>query len=108
MITTLPITILVEGIVVIGYSLWRKKPAYKILVTSIWANLITQSMLWVVLKLFFRYYVMTLIAAELLIWIIESILLCSISANRLRFSDAILLSLCMNLSSFAVGWFLPV
>ena len=39
---------------------------------------------------------------------IESALLYVIPANRLRFSDALLLSLGMNLVSFALGWFLPV
>ena len=108
MIVTLLITILVEGIVAIGYSFWRRKSVYPILLTSICGNLITQPLLWLVLKLFFRYYVMTLMVAELFIWSMESILLYSVSANRLRFVNAIFLGLGMNLSSFALGWFLPV
>ncbi|HEX6036284.1 MAG TPA: hypothetical protein VFY83_17730, partial [Anaerolineales bacterium] len=72
MILTLFITILVEGLVVIGYSLWRKKPIKPILFTSIWGNLITQSLLWVVLNLFFQNYLVTLLTSEILIWVIES------------------------------------
>jgi hypothetical protein len=108
LIATLLITILAEGMVVVGYSLWRRKPTSPILFTSICGNLITQTLLWIVLKLFFRNYVMTLIVAELSIWIIESLLLVSVSANKLRFADAILLGLGMNLFSFGLGWFLPI
>ena len=46
--------------------------------------------------------------SEVLIWGIESILLYSVPANQLPFKDAVLLSLSMNLTSFAIGWFLPV
>ena len=108
MIVTLFITILVEGAIVIGYSIWLKKTLGPILFTSILANLITQSLLWVVLNLFFRYYLIALLAAEILIWMMESVLLYYVPANRLRFTDAILLSLSMNLTSFTLGWFLPI
>ena len=108
LIVTLLITILVEGIIAVGYSLWHRKPVLPILLTTICGNLITQPLLWLVLKLFFRYYVMTLMVAELSIWVIESILLYSVSANKLRFTNAVLLSLGLNLFSFGLGWFLPV
>jgi hypothetical protein len=68
----------------------------------------TQSFLWVVLNIFFQHYLIVLIMAEILIWIMESVLLYSVAANRLRFTDAILLSLSMNLVSLTLGWFLPL
>ncbi|HEX5807688.1 MAG TPA: hypothetical protein VFY25_03425 [Anaerolineales bacterium] len=108
MILTLLITIIVEGVVVTGYSTWRRKPIYPILLTSVCANLITQSFLWIVLIVFFRYYLMTLIIAEILIWMAESVFLYSVSANHLRFAEAAALSLGMNLMSFALGLFLPI
>lgn len=108
MSSTLLITILVESVVVIGYSFGRRKPLRSILLTSICGNLLTQSLLWIVLNLFFSSYLITLLIAEVLIWLVESLLLYSIPANRLRFSDAIVLSLMMNLASFAFGWVLPV
>lgn len=108
MINTLLVTILVEGAVGLAYALWRKKPVAAILITSIFANLITQSLLWIGLNLFFPHYLITLLVAELLIWMIESLLLYFVPANQLRFSDALLLSLGMNLASFALGWFLPI
>ncbi len=108
MINTLLITILVESVIGVGYSLWRRKPVAAILITSLLANLVTQPLLWFVLSLFFQHYLLVLLAAELLIWMLESVLLYAISANRLRFGEAILLSLGLNLASFALGWFLPV
>jgi len=108
LIPTLLITVIAEGGVVTGYSLWRRKPLRPILFTSVWVNLITQSLLWVGLNLFFRHYLIALLVAEILIWMIESVLLYSVPANRLCFTDALLLSLSMNLTSFALGWFLPI
>lgn len=108
MIVTLPITIIVESTVAAGYSLWAKKPVKTILLTSICGNLVTQSLLWTALNLFFRSYLVTLLIAEILIWIIESILLHSIHSNHLNLKEASLLSLGMNGLSFALGWFLPI
>lgn len=107
MIPTLLITIIVEGAVVLGYSIWRKKPVRPILFTSVGVNLITQSFLWVTLNVFFQHYLIALLVAEILIWMIESILLSYFPENRLRFAEALLLSLSMNLASFVFGWFLP-
>jgi hypothetical protein len=108
LISTLFITLIVEEVVVIVYCTWRRRPLRPLLFTSIFANLITQILLWIVLNVFFRHYLTTLVIAEILIWIMESILLYSIPANRLRFTGALLLSLNMNLASFALGWFLPL
>ena len=108
MIPTLLITLVIESIVVLGYAVWQKKPIRHLLFTSICGNLITQSLLRVLLNLFFRNYLVTLLVAELLIWILESLLLYFLPWNQLRFKEAILLSLGMNVSSFVLGWFLPV
>ena len=108
MTLTLIVTTLVEGIIVSGYSLWRRKPLGPILFTSVLANLITQSLLWIVLNFFFRHYLVSLIAAEITIWIVESLLLYLIPANQLRLQEATFLSFFMNLTSFVLGWFLPI
>jgi hypothetical protein len=99
---------MVEGAVALGYSIWRKKPIRPILFTSMIANLITQSLLSIVLNLFFRHYLLTLLIAEIFIWMVESVLLSYMSANRLSLTEAMFLSLNMNLASFAFGWYLPV
>jgi hypothetical protein len=108
LIATLFITLLIESIVVVGFSYWRERPLGPILVTSMSGNLLTQSLLWVTLNIFFQYYLITLLIAEIFIWIIETVLLYSIPANQLSFKEALLVSLGMNALSFAVGWFLPV
>ncbi len=108
MIETLSITILVEGVVCLGYSIWRRKPIGSIFTTSVFVNLITQSLLWMVLSLFYQHYLVTLLVAEILIWLIEGYLLAGWHLNRLKIGEAFFLSLIMNLSSFGIGWFLPV
>jgi hypothetical protein len=108
LIVTLLITILLEGAIALGYCAWQRKPIQPVLFTSVSINLITQSLLWTLLTLFFRQYLLTLLLAELFIWVMEGVTLYSVRANKLRFTDALLLSLGMNLVSFGVGWFLPV
>jgi hypothetical protein len=108
LILTLFITVISEGLVVIAYCLWRRQPARSLLLTSIGINIFTQSLLWLGLNLFFRQYLLALMVAEVLIWGIESILLYGVASNGLQLREAVLLSLSMNLSSFAIGWFLPV
>jgi hypothetical protein len=107
LILTLFTTIILEGLIVLGYCTWRKKPVRSLLITSIFINLLTQSLLWVVLNLFFQQYLITLLISEILIWLVESALLYLFPANQLRFVEALFLSLGMNLTSFALGWFLP-
>jgi hypothetical protein len=85
LIPTLLITIIIESAVVVGYSLWRKKPVRPILYTSLCINIITQSLLWIFLNLFFRRYLIALLVGEALIWAIESFLLFIVPANRLLF-----------------------
>ena len=108
MIVTLFVTIIIEGFIVIGYSHGGKKPVKSILLTSLFGNLVTQSLLWLLLNLFFRHYLVTLLIAEILIWTIESLLLYSIHSNHLNLREATFLSLGMNAASFVLGWFLPI
>lgn len=108
MIVTLFTTVIIEGVVVLIYCLWQRKSIPPLLLTGFAANLITQPCLWIVLDLFFQHYLLTLLIAETGIWIIESLFLYAVPANRLRFTEAIVLSLIMNLASFGLGWFLPI
>ncbi len=108
MIYSLPITIILEGAVCLGFSVWQKRPIGSIFVTSVFANLITQSLLWVALNIFFQHYVVTLLIAEILIWLVESTLLFGVRMNRLSVQEALLLSLVMNASSFGLGLLLPI
>jgi hypothetical protein len=108
LITTLLVTILIEGVVVLAYCIWRRKPLLSIFVTSLAANIITQWLLWRVLQIFFRNYLAALLISELFIWFFESILLCLPRTNQLSYRSAVLLSFSMNLLSFGAGWFLSV
>ena len=108
MIETLSITFLVEGVVCLGYSIWQKKPIGSIFITSIFVNLITQTLLWVTLSLFYQHYLPTLLVAEIFIWVIEGYLLTAMRVNQLKVGEALSLSCMMNLASFGIGWFLPV
>ena len=108
MIKTLAITILIEGIFIAGYSLWQKKPLAGILLASVIVNGLTQIMLWGVLTLFPQHYLITLFTAEFSIWLIESAFLYLFPASQIQWTEALLLSLGMNLTSFGIGWFLPI
>jgi hypothetical protein len=107
-IATLLMTVLVEGIVSVVYCIWRSKPIRPILLTSMLGNLLTQSLLWIVLTFSFRYYLLTLALAEITIWGIESFLFHAVPANQLKLKEAALLSLGLNGVSLALGWLLPV
>lgn len=108
MIRTLVITIAIESVIALAYCRWRKKPVRSILLTSILANVVTQSLLRAVVNIFYQDYLVTLLAAEIFIWLIESLALYCVRENRLTFPEATLLSLGMNVSSIAAGWLLPV
>lgn len=108
MTLTLTATIFIEGIIVLVYSRWREKPLLPILLTSLFANLITQSLLWIALLLFFRHYWPVLIVMEIFIWLIESFIYYRVRADQLMLKEAMSLSFAINLASFSAGLFLPV
>lgn len=108
MILTLLITLIAESPIVAGYALWRGKPLLPILFTSICGNLITQSLLWLIVNIFFSQYLAALVVAEILIWVLEGFLLHFVRLNQLHMTEAMLLSLFMNMTSLCLGWFLPV
>lgn len=108
MILTLFLTLIIETFVAAGFCHWRRKPFKSIFLTASIANLLTQSLLCLVLNLFYRHYLPALFIAEILIWLVESAALRLVPSNRLSWREAALLSLAMNLASFGIGWLLPV
>lgn len=108
MTVTLLLTLIIECPIVAGYAIWGRKPLLPILLTSVCGNLITQSLLWLILSLFFDRYLAALIVAEIVIWILEGLLLSFVPLNQMHITQAMLLSLFMNTASLGLGWFLPV
>ena len=108
MIVTLPVTILIEGLVVYVYAAWSRKPVGRLLLASFFANLMTQPILWFSLVIFFRHYMAALIIAEVLIWLAESLLMRRLSGIRLDWKITLVLSFCMNAASAGFGFWLPV
>lgn len=105
---SLPVTVLIEAMVVLGYAAWAKKPAGRLLAASVVVNACTQSALWLALNAFPGHYLGTLFVMEALIWPAEAAGLYYFPGTRLGFWEALLLSLAMNAASFGLGWFLPV
>lgn len=107
MIATLLITLGIEGLVCTGFALLYKKPLGGLLLSCLMVNLLTQPLLWLVLNAFYQHYLPALFGTEIAILGIEAVLLYLIPFNKLRWQDALILSLTMNLASFFAGWFLP-
>ncbi len=105
---TLGLTLLIESLVALVWRRAKHKPALSILLTVLAANLLTQAALWALLWLLARPYWVILLFAEVGIWLVEGALLAAIPANRLRPTEALRLSLWINLASFGAGLLLPV
>ena len=105
---SLGITLALESIALLAWCRVMKKPAGSIFLTGLAANVLTQGLLWSLLWLLVRPYWVILLAAEVGIWFLESLLLAALPSNRLRLGEAMRLSLWMNLVSFGAGLFLPV
>ena len=108
MIWALFVTILIEGIVILAWCAIRKKPAVPLLFASLFINVLTQILLWSLLRIFHTEYLVTLLVTEAAIWLFESLLLFRMSNGQLNLYNASVLSFCMNAASFGVGWFLPI
>jgi hypothetical protein len=100
-------TIFLEGLVVILFGLVLKKAFLYLFFSSFIINIITQTILWVLLLLNFHHYLLTLILAELFIWGFEGLVLGFLPGNRLSIKEGFLLSFFMNTTSLGIGWFLP-
>jgi len=74
-----------------------------LLVTTL-ANIATQCLLWSILTRYYEHYLLALFTAEAAIWLLEALALHLCLPTR----RALTLSLLLNATSFAVGWFLPI
>ena len=104
----LVVTIVVELVVGGIYVLWRKRPWLQVLLTILLMNLVTQPIVWLVVKsmrltLCAGTYVLELIVVLLEAWILRRVLRKSVNS-----SETLLLSVAMNLASFGIGLLLPL
>jgi len=104
--TLLP-TLFIEGTVVYIYSRVKKKTTSLLLGSSILINLLTQSVLWLGLGIFYKLYLPFLLLSEVIIWLVEGIWMQRSVKGELNYREAFTLSLLMNAASFGIGWFLP-
>jgi hypothetical protein len=72
------------------------------------ANILTQIILWAVLNFVPGKYLATLLATEVVIWLVEGAILYLFPESELGAVEAFGLSLVLNAASFAIGWFLPI
>ena len=104
----LAVTIIVELLVGVIYLLWRKRPWLPVLLTILLINMLTQPVVWLVVKnmrltLCAGTYVLELIVCLLEAWILYRVL-----RKSVKFSEILLLSLAMNLASFGIGLLFPI
>jgi hypothetical protein len=103
-------TLILEGLILLGYALWREQPLLTWLTHGLLVNVITQPVLWLTLgsQLDPGPYLAVLAMSELAVWLLEALLLCLLQGKRLPFRNALALSLVLNGVSFAAGLLLPV
>jgi hypothetical protein len=109
MVQGLLFTLAVEMALAAGYAIWRKRPL-ALLLTIVWMmNLITHSLLSLGIgELFYLLGagIVWTLASELVIWLVEAGILAIALRKQIRFREALLLSLVLNVASFGIGMLL--
>ncbi len=106
---TLPLTVIVEGIIVLIYAHVRKHSRATLLTLVTLANLISQPALYFFLTIRadgVNFVFLGLI--ECCIWLLEAVLLYASQRKTLSFGESLKLSALLNVVSFAIGLLLPV
>jgi hypothetical protein len=110
MLKGLLVTLAVEMVLAAGYALWRKRPMVLLLTVVGMMNLITRPLFSLMFGGYFYLAGSNLIwilAAELVIWLVEAGTLALALRKDARFVEALLLSLVLNAASFGIGMLLP-
>ena len=106
---TVIITILLEGIIGTIYAIIAKKNIIKLISIITIGNTITQiGLVFIAQGLNNEFSMIILVIMELIIWIVESIIIYLTHRQTFKIQNALLLSLLINLVSFASGILLPV
>ncbi|MBN1266453.1 MAG: hypothetical protein JXA25_13235 [Anaerolineales bacterium] len=105
---TMPLTAIIEGIAALVYATLRKRDRTATLTIVLLANLLTIPVLVISAVLFgFGSFSFVTLAAEILIWLVEAVVLFVLQRRIIKFQEALLLSLGLNLLSFLTGLLLP-
>lgn len=104
-----PLTILIEGTAAFLYALARRRDRLATITFVLLANLFTVPALMISAVLFnFGSLGPVILAAEILIWLVEAGILFVLQQRSIKLSEALLFSLGLNLLSFLTGLLLPV
>lgn len=106
---TLPATLIIELLLAGFYALKRKASQLSTLTLVCLANVITQFAFWIVLNTYAAHNELLLtFGLEIIIWGIEALVFYLPQRDNIKFKEAALLSLVLNLASFGMGLFLPI
>ena len=103
----LTVTIIVELVISVIYVLWRKRPWLPTLLTILPMNMVTQPVVWLVVKSMRLTMCAGTYVLELIVCLLEAWILYRVFRKSVKFSEILLLSLAMNLASFGIGLLLP-
>jgi hypothetical protein len=108
-VLSLPLTVLIEGGIIIAYFSYRKQPWKILSALNLSGNLITQILLLIIISLFSATPQWgAIILAEGLIIVMEALILFWPQRRQVSFRDMLALSFILNLASFTIGLFLPI
>lgn len=105
---TLPLTVIVEVLLAVGYASIRKKEWAPLITLVLIGNLITQAGLWGVLHQWsLSNYWSVLVVSEIVIWLVEALLYYLPLRRETSLREALGMSLFFNGVSFGLGILLP-
>ena len=105
---SVPLTFLIEGLLILLYTRWRTHPPASLLAGVLLANLLTQPVFLFSLLARPTWNFLWLGVAELGIWLVEAGVLHFTQRKTLSFKEALALSLLLNAVSFGLGLLLPI
>jgi len=102
------VTLITELAIGLIYVTWRKRPWFSVLLTILLMNMVTQPVLWFLVKELRLSLCIWVYVLEVIVWLVEARILYIVLRKSARFSETLLLSLAMNLASFGIGLLLPL
>ncbi len=105
---SVPLTFLIEGLLVLLYARQRAHPPVALLTGVLLANLLTQPVLLLFVVFRADLAFLWIVIAELGIWLVEAGVLHFTQRKTLSFKEALALSLLLNAVSFGLGLLLPI